>query len=280
MKYCSVVIFGLILFFVACSRPPSNTVSQAAPAATASSHTAENIVRVFDGKINNKFVIRMTLRRTGKELSGEYHYANHGINLSLRGLVDDSNNLVLNEFDGQGNQTGVFKGRFVSDAEMSGTWSKPNGDKAQPFSLKEVSTAAANATPAESPDEISEHDDAEPNPGVDLNSEAKQQMNRLWFTTVKDCGGDRFMTRNRNGFVKELRSVTFRPDPQQITEADRLNNVQWKGTVTVKWAAERNNGTGDWKTAYQRAFMYFEKRNGTWSKPNMMLWDHQQAPCS
>ena len=165
---CAVVL-TLVLLITACSKStnPASAGAQQSSASSDAVNIAEDIPQNFKGTINNKLVIRMTLRRIGKELSGNYRYASQGINLALTGLVNENNDLVLNEFDNQGNQTGVFKGRFVSNSEITGTWSKPNGDKAQPFSVKNVGPVATTAnlsTPAESPDEISEHDDAEPIP--------------------------------------------------------------------------------------------------------------------
>lgn len=92
--------------------------------------------RIYTGTIDNKYAIEMTLKRDSSTLSGDYAYKKIGTKIRIDGVIDDRNNFTINEFDDKGNQTGIFKGYFISDAELKGTWSKPSGDKSMPFSLK------------------------------------------------------------------------------------------------------------------------------------------------
>lgn len=101
-----------------------------------SSTDAANFSRGFEGTINNQYAIEMNLQRNGDNLSGTYLYSKHKVDIPIKGTIDGQGNFVINEFDNKGNQTGIFKGKLVSGNAMDGTWSKPNGDKSMPFSLK------------------------------------------------------------------------------------------------------------------------------------------------
>ena len=115
----------------------------------------------------------------------------------------------------------------------------------------------------------------------DLAREARTEFQQLWYDTTTECNDDTFVAETRNGFIKQFKSVIFTAEPEPITEADKLNNIQWKGIVRAKWAAERtrSSGWGDWQTAYGSAFMYFQKRESTWSRPNMSVWEYKPASC-
>src|SRR5262249_14721816 len=70
-----------------------------------------------------------------------YFYQKVGTKIDLKGTVDDQGNLTLEEFDGSGKSTGVFKGIWKVDetglVDIAGNWSKPNSDKRTAFSLHE-----------------------------------------------------------------------------------------------------------------------------------------------
>src|SRR5262245_60474065 len=100
--------------------------------------------RIFFGNIGGKYDIRAYLWREGETFSGYYLYETIGGNISLEGAINANGNFVLKESDFEGKETGVFKGkltRAASGAEstlhLEGTWSKPDGSGAMPFSLDE-----------------------------------------------------------------------------------------------------------------------------------------------
>ena len=98
----------------------------------------EAFSKKFEGAINNQHQITMNLERNGESLLGSYTYTKYNIPISIKGTIDGQGNVVINEFENKGDQTGVFKGRMVSDREIEGGWSKPTGDKSAPFSLREI----------------------------------------------------------------------------------------------------------------------------------------------
>jgi hypothetical protein len=84
----------------------------------------------------------MKLFREGGKLTGSYFYQKIGKRISLKGSVDENNQLTLEEYDSEGKQTGVFKGRWEIGREdamlgIAGKWSLPDGKKETPFSLHE-----------------------------------------------------------------------------------------------------------------------------------------------
>jgi serine/threonine protein kinase len=121
----------------------------------------------FAGLAGGKFKIEMKLQRVGGELSGTYFYQPssdvvlHGnytteaerwadknnalarIDVPIRGTVDGQQDFIIEEFDGKGLKTGIFRGRFLSDTEMEGMWSKPNGKSETQFSLRDEGDKAS-----------------------------------------------------------------------------------------------------------------------------------------
>jgi len=109
--------------------------------------------KFFKGSIGSSLGLQMKLERTGDQLSGSYFYQKVGTKIALRGSVDKDGNLLLEEFDSAGKQTGVFKGLWKLDPDaglitIAGNWSKPTGDKGgdkkTAFSLHEEPIAFSN----------------------------------------------------------------------------------------------------------------------------------------
>lgn len=97
--------------------------------------------KYFKGSIGNTLGLQMKLVREGDTLSGSYFYQRVGKKIDTRGTIDKDGNVVLEEFDSKGQQTGVFKGIWKTDEngliEIAGNWNKPNSDKKTAFSLHE-----------------------------------------------------------------------------------------------------------------------------------------------
>lgn len=78
--------------------------------------------------------IQMTFTKEGESISGSYFYEKYKRAIRVNGAVQERE-ITINEFDDKGNQTGVFKGSFVSDSKIEGFWSRPDGSKQISFSL-------------------------------------------------------------------------------------------------------------------------------------------------
>lgn len=92
--------------------------------------------RVYEGMINGKYAIEMTLTSGGGSYyTGEYFYTKNKTPIQLRGqLTDDSRHLVLEEYVGM-NMTGKFEGT-LSGRRYYGTWTSADGEKSYPFEVK------------------------------------------------------------------------------------------------------------------------------------------------
>jgi hypothetical protein len=95
----------------------------------------------FKGSIGSALGLQMKLVRESDKLAGTYFYQKVGTKIDVRGTVDSGNNLVLEEFDANGKQTGVFKGIWKTGdqglVEIAGDWTRPNSAKGTPFSLEQ-----------------------------------------------------------------------------------------------------------------------------------------------
>jgi len=135
--------------FAACrkaSTPAEQT--QASPPAISEQYqhpqggtTPAGETRYFKGSIGSALGLQMKLTREGEKLSGTYFYQKIGARIDLRGTLDGQGNLMLEEFDQGGKQTGIFKGIWKTDevglVGIAGNWTRPNGDRQTAFSLHE-----------------------------------------------------------------------------------------------------------------------------------------------
>ncbi len=131
--------------------PPTTQPTGAASPQTALNHpegglTPPPATKYFKGSIGSSLDLQMKLVRSGDQLTGSYYYQKIGKRIDLRGSVDKDGNVVLEEFDADGKQTGVFKGIWNLKPEdgmisIAGNWSKPPGskdeDKKTAFSIHE-----------------------------------------------------------------------------------------------------------------------------------------------
>jgi hypothetical protein len=91
----------------------------------------------------------MTLRPKGDVIIGTYQYTKVGKDLEVQGIMRGKDSIIIKEFDEQERQTGLFKGRFTGKGtppeSITGIWSRPDGSKPLPFSLRAVGTLAPPA---------------------------------------------------------------------------------------------------------------------------------------
>jgi len=91
-------------------------------------------IKLFKGKIDSKYEIVMELTISNGTINGRYYYVSKGIDMKLKGTIDNANNATVNEFNDRGSLTGVFKGS-ISSIGFVGTWEKPDGSKILDLSL-------------------------------------------------------------------------------------------------------------------------------------------------
>jgi len=134
--------------FAACRRasPPAGQ-APASPTAISAQYqhpqggTTPAETKYFKGSIGSTLGLQMKLGRELDKLTGTYFYQKVGTKIDVRGSVDNQGNVVLEEFDANGKQTGVFKGVWKTGdnglIEIAGNWTKPNSSKGAAFSLQQ-----------------------------------------------------------------------------------------------------------------------------------------------
>ena len=108
---------------------------------------AQEPYNTYEGNIKG-IPIQMRLQMKGAGIIGIYQYVKVGKDLAVEGGLNDKENLTLLEYDEEGKQTGVFKGKFRGTPEyiesFEGVWSTPNGKKSFPFTLKRYAATPAS----------------------------------------------------------------------------------------------------------------------------------------
>jgi hypothetical protein len=183
--------------------------------------------KYFKGSIGNALDLQMKLVREGENLNGSYFYQKVGKRIDVRGAVDRENNVLLEEFDSTGKQTGVFKGVWKQDEtgtiEIAGNWNKPNSDKKSAFSLREE------------PIEFSHGEEIVSRQIKDSDKKLKYEIDVLYpqLTGSVDPNFEKFnqtvrglMTRKANDFKKEMASDANEPglDGTEETSAESLGS--------------------------------------------------------
>lgn len=94
----------------------------------------------YIGKIGGKYDIVMSINIIGNIIDGYYYYLKKpNQRLKLNGFKLNDTQFKINEFDFNGNNTGIFKGQFNEiENSIYGDWIKPNSAKKLSFSLKIV----------------------------------------------------------------------------------------------------------------------------------------------
>jgi Protein of unknown function (DUF3298)/Deacetylase PdaC len=122
------------------SNPSQTAGPQASPSSAAEQqqHVEGGVtsreVKHFKGSIGTTLDLQMRLVRSGDALVGNYFYQKVGTKIDLKGTIDKDGNVLLQEFDPTGKQTGLFKGIWNPNSEtglisIAGNWSKPPGEK-------------------------------------------------------------------------------------------------------------------------------------------------------
>ncbi len=109
-----------------------------------------NAVRTrYEGTIG-KASVRMTLQPKGDVVIGTYQYTKVGKDLEVQGTLHGKDSIILKEFDEREQQTGLFKGRYAGSAtkieSIVGIWSRPDGSRPTPFTLRSTGSTSQPST--------------------------------------------------------------------------------------------------------------------------------------
>ncbi len=104
-------------------------------------------------------------------------------------------------------------------------------------------------------------------------SEARNEATKAWNLT--QCGDSSYLYYPSYGQLIELRAVSIIVTESKLTEADRLNGIEWKGWANFNTSTERfhaNNGWSEWYTKGTDGFrrIDLQKRAGTWSATSVL----------
>lgn len=121
-------------------------------------------------------------------------------------------------------------------------------------------------------------------------SEAQQEAEKFWSTQVTKCGDSYFRKEvlpKKNGYVLlyEMKDPTVLAEANQVTEADSLNGIEWKGSTTFSPKASRVWGqeSGSWfpwkKGAGNVPELTYgmKKVKGVWSIDTERHWSREET---
>jgi hypothetical protein len=94
-----------------------------------------DFVQTYEGTIANKYPLHIKLKSDAGVITGNYFYDKVGTDIKFNGTITNDSVFTLNEFDINGNQVGLWKGKLVNENKISGDWSKPDGSSATDFKL-------------------------------------------------------------------------------------------------------------------------------------------------
>jgi hypothetical protein len=112
--------------------------------------------------------------------------------------------------------------------------------------------------------------------GTPADGEAREQAEKFWFSQIAPCGDSYYRVRELASGGKEffeIKDPKVRLAPRKMTDADRLNGVEWDGKAVLEAKAVRSWdptlghwdtwGNGVWRMDNYQYPM--KKVNGQWS---------------
>jgi hypothetical protein len=121
------LLIAVLSLFVSCKS--DNNKSKNTP----KNHINIDFIKVFEGKIDNKYDYYAKLKSNAGKITGSYFYKNKCKEISIKGVLDSLGNIELKEYDTKGKMTGYFKGKMINEQKIEGEWSKDVNSKKFPF---------------------------------------------------------------------------------------------------------------------------------------------------
>lgn len=113
-----------------------------------SAQNEKQLTGFYSGNFGKNLAITLSLRQTGNEISGYYHYDKNNIDIRLKGKRNSAGNIILEEFSFF-ETTGYWQGNLIGD-QYSGVWI--SGDKKQtlPFACSRINLKGTPGEPMSS----------------------------------------------------------------------------------------------------------------------------------
>jgi hypothetical protein len=114
-------------------------------------------------------------------------------------------------------------------------------------------------------------------PTTALEEEVEAEAKRIVETQFTQCGDSHYAevtigVSTPNIVIAQCRSLSFESSSINLSEADKLNGIEWKGTVSSKPVAERfyaRSKWSDWEPPLMNAVCKIpfegEKKNSVWT---------------
>ncbi|MEQ8155084.1 MAG: hypothetical protein ABRQ25_09425 [Clostridiaceae bacterium] len=88
----------------------------------------------YQGIINGNRAIQMSIYPLTNDIVGSYYYDDKEIEIMLEGKAG-AKNIILLEYDGEGNNTGIFQGTMKTVDKIEGTWISTDCKNSYHFTL-------------------------------------------------------------------------------------------------------------------------------------------------
>lgn len=164
------------------------------------------------------------------------------------------------KYSREGNPSAASDGTATPEGEASGAKEEPAAEE-----------GARRESPAGQP--------------ADMTQEALREVERLWERHFMRCG-DSYVSLGRANTLRQLKGVTFTVSRRfQVTAADRLKGVLWKGGVTASWDRSRSAVAlgagwewGEWRTSPQKLHFDVTRNDSGWRVLNV-IYDQKKVEC-
>ena len=120
-------------------------------------------------------------------------------------------------------------------------------------------------------------------PTQSLSEQAIDVIKRdVWTRRYSLCGNN-WVTKYY-GRIRQFRNINFYTRPSNLSNADRVNGVEWKGQVRVSAPLlryfNRDFTWGEWQDVSAEHFFYLEKKNGKWNVGTVVTFmDYSKVDC-
>jgi hypothetical protein len=179
----------------------------------------------FRGRINYDLKVEMTLVRDGERLTGTYFYPRVGKNIDLKGTISKGGNVELRESDETGKDTGVFKGKWTSNAmglaEIEGKWSRPDGSKETDFQI------------SQQPIELASSARVVPKVIKDANKKLRYSVDAEYPEIQGDSRFDKFNQEARAMITKDVAAFKSSETAEEGAESSELPDETQTSTLDI-----------------------------------------------
>lgn len=82
-----------------------------------------------------------------------------------------------------------------------------------------------------------------------LEREAQVEAEKMWSSYFTRCGDSYFgATGREREYITQIKNPQINVSSKQLTEADKMNGIEWKGTTVVGCKVHRTGNSNDWES--------------------------------